>query len=218
MIKSAASRLWFYNGKLKENPHPADKLKPAPIPGWRAARNTVGGLQDALAAWAGAGMPGSVSRTPAARNRPGRLGGGRGRPKVPRRSKPVATPRDGRKPPSEGKQPTPGKPPGTGSAPRSSLVKFETTQVRDKFKHARDFGVTVNSNPAGWKKLIEAMQRHLDAPGTQAIKGTYRGQPVIHHVDPKTGLNVMAKPNGEFISGWRLNCDQLCNVLTRGSL
>lgn len=62
------------------------------------------------------------------------------------------------------------------------------------------------------------MQGHLDAPGTQQIKGTFRGQPVLHNVDPKTGLNVMTKPNGEFISGWKLSNDQLSNVLSRGSL
>jgi hypothetical protein len=100
----------------------------------------------------------------------------------------------------------------------SEAVKFETDQVRDKFKHASDFGVTGNSNPSSWRKLTDAMRAHIDAPGTQAITGTYRGNPVIHHLDPSTGLNVMTKPSGEFISGWKLSPDQLKNVVTRGSL
>ncbi|MEJ1135496.1 colicin D domain-containing protein [Kribbella sp. CCNWLW197] len=62
-----------------------------------------------------------------------------------------------------------------------------------------------------------AINQHINAPGTRMIQGTYRGQSVTHHMDPATGLDVISR-NGEFVSGWRLNPDQLANVLSNGSL
>ncbi|RWU06864.1 hypothetical protein DWB63_03660 [Pseudodesulfovibrio sp. S3] len=58
----------------------------------------------------------------------------------------------------------------------------------------------------------------LNSPTVKAIEGTYRGDEVIHFVDPKTGLNMITKRNGEFLSGWKLNNKQLTNILSRGSL
>ncbi|MBN1569212.1 MAG: hypothetical protein JXA73_15285 [Acidobacteria bacterium] len=58
----------------------------------------------------------------------------------------------------------------------------------------------------------------VNSPSTMKIVGTYRGKPVIHYVDPETGLNVITDPAGKYISGWKLNAEQLKNVLTRGSL
>lgn len=39
------------------------------------------------------------------------------------------------------------------------------------------------------------------------------GQPVTHNVDPKTGLTIIQKANGNFLSGWKLSADQLRSVL-----
>jgi RHS repeat-associated protein len=91
-------------------------------------------------------------------------------------------------------------------------------QLQAKFKHAEDFGVKGNWNKQTAQEFEEAVQQHIDDPSTQVIKGTYRGQSVIHHVNPQTGLNVMTDPSGKFISGWKLGTEQLRNVLTRGTL
>ncbi|WP_374223329.1 colicin D domain-containing protein [Streptomyces sp. F63] len=50
------------------------------------------------------------------------------------------------------------------------------------------------------------------------IRGTYRGDDVVHYYDPTKRLNVMTDRNGQFISGWKLNRKQAENVLERGSL
>lgn len=92
------------------------------------------------------------------------------------------------------------------------------SQLQKKYKHAKDFGVEGNYNPANAEKFGQAIKDHVNAPGTTPLQGTYRGQPVIHYVDPKTGLNVITKPNGELISGWKLRPEQLENVLTHGGL
>lgn len=90
-------------------------------------------------------------------------------------------------------------------------------QLQAKFKHAADFGVTGNYSKANGAQFNAAIQEHINAAGTQSIRGTYRGDAVTHFLDPQTGLNVISR-DGTFVSGWRLNADQLANVLRDGSL
>lgn len=89
--------------------------------------------------------------------------------------------------------------------------------LQSKFKHAADFGVKGSYSKANAADFNAAIQQHLNAAGTQTIRGTYRGDAVTHFVDPQTGLNVISR-DGVFVSGWRLNADQLSNVLRNGSL
>ena len=91
-------------------------------------------------------------------------------------------------------------------------------QLQKKFKHAEDFGVTGNYSPANAQRFDDAIQAHVNAPGTQRIEGTYRNNPVVHHVDPDTGLNVITTPDNDFVSGWRLDQVPLEHVLTHGGL
>ena len=65
-------------------------------------------------------------------------------------------------------------------------------------------------------KFNSTINQHINKPGIQAISGTYRGNPVIHYLDPKTGLNVISSPSGEFISGWKLNPIQVQTSLHVG--
>ena len=91
-------------------------------------------------------------------------------------------------------------------------------QLQKKFKHAEDFGVSGNYSPANAKKFDGAIKNHLNASGTKEISGTYRGNPVTFHIDPSTGLTVIQKPNGDFLSGWKLNPQQKQHVLMDGKL
>lgn len=97
-------------------------------------------------------------------------------------------------------------------------ITFNSTQLQKKFKHAMDFGITGNYSSANALKFQQAIERHIASPGAKIIQGTYRGNPVTHIYNPKTGINVMIEKTGEFISGWKLNSAQASNVLTRGSL
>lgn len=62
------------------------------------------------------------------------------------------------------------------------------------------------------------MGNYVDPTGTVKIRGTYRGDDVVHYYDPTKRLNVMTDRNGQFISGWKLNRKQAESVLERGSL
>lgn len=59
----------------------------------------------------------------------------------------------------------------------------------------------------------------IHSPGTQRVaNGKYRGQDAILNYDPDTGLCVVQKPPGEFVSGWKLTPAQLKYVIERGTL
>ena len=66
-----------------------------------------------------------------------------------------------------------------------------------------------------FERVIRA---HVEDETTLMIPGTYRGELVMHFVNPQTGLHVMRDMQGAFVSGWRLTLAQLTNVLVRGSL
>lgn len=100
-------------------------------------------------------------------------------------------------------------------------VPMTTTrgQIEKKFdKHASDFGVTEPKGRAGFDAFDDAVRRLVDDPSTLHIQGTYRGDPAIINYNPNTGLAVIQRPTGEFVSGWKLDPDQVRYVLERGSL
>jgi hypothetical protein len=101
----------------------------------------------------------------------------------------------------------------TGSRDTTDL---SPRQLQKKFKLAQDFGVNGNYNPTNAQRFEAAMRAHMRESGTKIVHGTYRSNPVVHHVNPRTGLNVIIDRGGNFVSGWRLSPDQLTNVLVRG--
>ncbi|QUH00755.1 hypothetical protein HUO13_07950 [Saccharopolyspora erythraea] len=107
---------------------------------------------------------------------------------------------------------------GTGQSKPPEL-KHDRTQTEKKYdRHAPDFGVDKPRGKEAFDEFEKAVRDFTQRPDLERMAGTYRGQPVFFQVDRNTGLFVMQKPGGEFLSGWRLNPDQLTNVLSRGKL
>ncbi len=101
----------------------------------------------------------------------------------------------------------------------SRSIIASKSQLQKKFKHAEVFGITGNVNKKTLEQFSEALENHVKSSSTKIIEGTYhQTQKVIHYVDPSSGINVMKKYSGDFISTWKLNPEQLKNVLERGSL
>lgn len=100
----------------------------------------------------------------------------------------------------------------------SKVAPATAKQLQKKFMHAGDFGVSGNYNPANAQKFNQAIQKHLNASGTKEIAGTYRGNSVTFHTNPNSGLTAIQNPNGSFLSGWKLNPQQLQHVLKDGKL
>lgn len=92
---------------------------------------------------------------------------------------------------------------------RGRNIKISPQTLQKKFKHANDFGVSGNYSPANAAKFGQAIEKHVADSVTQVIRGTYRGQPVTHYFNPKTGLNVIKDPAGELVSGWKLTPAQI---------
>jgi hypothetical protein len=108
--------------------------------------------------------------------------------------------------------------PGVKLAPETPLTTSRS-QLEKKFdKHAADFGITAPRGRAGFDEFEQALRSQIQDPATLHINGTYRGDPAIINYNPNTGLAVIQKPSGEFVSGWRLSPEQATNVLQRGSL
>lgn len=100
----------------------------------------------------------------------------------------------------------------------SSILLNTSRQLQAKFKHADDFGLIGQYSKGNVAEFSSLINQHINSTGVQAINGTYRGQPVIHYLNPNTGLNVISTSSGQFISGWKLSSIQLQNVLQHGSL
>ena len=107
-----------------------------------------------------------------------------------------------------------------GAGGEVSQVLLRSPRSLQKFftKHGADFGLSGNWNPGRAADASRAIHQHINSAGVRAIRGTYRGDAVIHYLDPNTGLNVIADPAGNFISGWRLGPEQVTSVLTSGRL
>lgn len=97
-------------------------------------------------------------------------------------------------------------------------ITITDKQLQKKFKHAGDFGVDGNYNPDKAGEFKQAIVDHVNSPGTREIVGTYRGNPVTFHVNQNTGLVVLQEPSGSFLSGWKLNNQQLHHVVNDGKL
>lgn len=97
-------------------------------------------------------------------------------------------------------------------------VSFSSRSLQHAFKHAADFGVRGNWSNAAGQAFQQALQNHIRNAGTLVIRGTYRGNPVTHFFNPRTGLNVIRNAQGAFQSGWRLSAKQIEYLLRTGAL
>ena len=100
----------------------------------------------------------------------------------------------------------------------SSTLRFPPGQLQAKYKHAADFGVTGEWSATNAALFRAAVERHVHSPATRRIEGTFRGRQVVHYIDLVSALDVMVTSSGAFVSGWRLNPQQLRHVLKNGRL
>jgi hypothetical protein len=109
-----------------------------------------------------------------------------------------------------------------GAEGASSKIAQVTEGQLNKFlvkpDHGSSFGLTGNWNPGRVGEISRVINQHINAEGTLAIQGTYRGATVNHLLNPSTGLNVVIDANGGFVSGWALSAEQQASVLFTGRL
>jgi RHS repeat-associated protein len=102
----------------------------------------------------------------------------------------------------------------------SRKMSFNSNQLKAKFKHASDFGVTGNYNPANAAKFQSAIKSFIGDANTSAFSGTYRNTiKGTHYYNSKTQNWIFKDSNGQFHTGWKLfpsqRQDLLINVNVR---
>lgn len=97
-------------------------------------------------------------------------------------------------------------------------LSIDRRQIEKKFKHAEDFGVETPRGAEGFDDFGQALRETMGNPSTKHIDGLYRGEPCIISVDPNSKLAVVQRPDGSFLTGWKLSTEQLESVLTNGRL
>jgi len=101
--------------------------------------------------------------------------------------------------------------------PGSTVITTQS-QLQKKFKHATDFGVVGSPNVANLAQYDQAIKDLVASTATRHIQGIYRGLPAIINVNPVSALAVVTDLGANFITGWKLNAQQLDYVLTVGKL
>ncbi|MEG4006450.1 colicin D domain-containing protein [Microcoleus sp. Pol11C1] len=95
---------------------------------------------------------------------------------------------------------------------------IQDKQLQSKFKHASDFGIGGSYSLENIRKFRNAIENHLQSSTTKVRNGTFRRMSVVHYFDPKTALNVILNDQGYFVSGWKLNEDQLKAIIDTGNI
>ena len=101
---------------------------------------------------------------------------------------------------------------------QSLNCEFTNKQIQKKFDdHESQFGVTGNYNSVNRELFRKALIKHMHE--NLICIGTYRSKPVYHYYNPDNNLNVMVnRNNNKFISGWRLNNEQIENMERNGNI
>lgn len=104
------------------------------------------------------------------------------------------------------------------SAEEAKPLQTNRRQLEAKFKHAKDFGVETPRGKQGFDDFDKALKEFANDSQTVTKGGTYRGEPAILRYNPDSGLVLVQKPDGTFVSGWKMTESQLEYVSKYGSL
>lgn len=109
---------------------------------------------------------------------------------------------------------------GGRSGPSSQLVRVSMKSLQHFFgKHGKDFGLLGNWSNGRAAEVWSLINRFINTPGIQMIKGSYRDMDnVTHWLDPVTRLDIVVDSAGRFVSGWRLSQEQFESVFYTGRL
>ena len=98
-------------------------------------------------------------------------------------------------------------------------LTFSKNNINHEYdKHAYQWGVTGNRNNANLEIFKQTLQKHMNKPNVQVIKGTYRGDPAIFYYEPSTNMTVFTYPNGQFWGAWKFTVDQAEYLKTTGNV
>ncbi|WP_373925191.1 colicin D domain-containing protein [Duganella sp. sic0402] len=95
---------------------------------------------------------------------------------------------------------------------------FSHRQLRHAYKHAHCLGIAGQASNVTLDAFRLALTRHVQSLDTRLVQGSFRGIPVTHFVNFRTGLNVMRDSRGYFLSVWILSAVQMMHMVNGGKL
>lgn len=94
---------------------------------------------------------------------------------------------------------------------------FQRGQLQHAYdRHAADWDIHGPQNNENLALFKERMVQHMNSPSTRIVRGYYKGDRMIAFINPRTGLHVGFRPNGEFWTSFRLGPTQLRGLLEYG--
>jgi hypothetical protein len=113
--------------------------------------------------------------------------------------------------------------PGVFDKVKDAFNTADRSVLQSKYDaHAADFGITGNRTNVTLQQFRDALHNHVQNPNSETVVERYtrlQGEDkVFHHYNPNTRLNVIQKPNGDFVSGWRLGPEQRGYMQATGAL
>jgi Colicin D len=97
-------------------------------------------------------------------------------------------------------------------------VNFDRNQLRDKWKHAKVFGLSGNPTVENLKDYQQGLEDHINDSNTQEIMGRHRGAPCYHYYNKNNRRWVAVDMNRNYISGWRLSLLQEKYLFSTGNV
>ena len=80
-------------------------------------------------------------------------------------------------------------------------MRYSTALLRDKLKHAADFGAYGPKDGRNQSLFSAALEAHVKDSYIVKLDGTYRKNPVTHDLNPRNWTDSMYDPQGNWVSG-----------------
>lgn len=91
-------------------------------------------------------------------------------------------------------------------------------QLQKKYKHAKDFGITVSYSPANALVFEQALKDFIATSGTYRVTGTYHNAPAILNYNPTDRKVVVQRIDGSLVTAFKMSPTQLQYVRSKRSL
>ena len=103
---------------------------------------------------------------------------------------------------------------------KSKTTMYNPKQLQKKFgKHANVFGVKGTNTVVDREAFRQALEAHRTSKDTIKISGTFRSKiPGTHHYNPETGLWSFYDKNSDWISGWKLDTQQIKDLMEKNNV
>lgn len=89
--------------------------------------------------------------------------------------------------------------------------------MQHAYKHAADFGINGNYNPANGFRLMTTLSEFMNGKGQMVVQGVLRNTPAWIYYNPLTRQFVATElDNSQLLSAWRMGPEQYQKFIQTG--